>query len=68
MIGYQRVMTLEVWAKESRSFKAGKSEFQGRKVRVSGKETPGLGYVFRKDESKECECKIISHYVSSRHR
>ena len=61
MIGYQRVMTLEVWG-------LGKSEFQGRKVGVSSKETPGLGYVFRKDESKECECKIISHYVSNRLR
>ena len=34
MIGYQRVMTLEVWAKESRSFKAGKSGFQVRKLQV----------------------------------
>jgi hypothetical protein len=34
MIGYQRVMTLEVWVKESRSFKAGKSGFQVRKLQV----------------------------------
>ena len=35
-----RLSKLRVWAKESQSFMAGKSEFHGRKVGVSWQESP----------------------------